>query len=434
MRIVVRSDDAPSARRLQDALAQAGVEALARIGLLESPEPADMVVLDGCGAHRVAALRAAQNLAESPKRPLCLLVAAETRNPPPPSLEAAGVVDGWIASDGPGRLRARQIEAFARLAVVEDETRRRAITAEAHHFAVPTTIERRRLKALFIGAANPFFLALEKAIAAHGGFVAAAFSSFTGFDHLHDERFDAVVLNGAGDPATAIALCAALRRNANLHAMPTLVLTAHGDDQAREAAIERGAAAVLAESGPEHIALGWLFDAIRRERRHKHGEHALRTLRDVMGDARTGLFKRAPFEAHLDLMARDHHASGRALSMIALRVGLAHGAREAPPGVWRRGFAEIAALAARLARETDAGVCLGDDLLAFALPATDLTGAKRTAERIAAVCECTAFAAGEHDAGPIVFEQNAVELQPGESGAGLLARACAPFNLGRARA
>jgi hypothetical protein len=45
------------------------------------------------------------------------------------------------------------------------------------------------------------------------------------------------------------------------------------------------------------------------------------------------------------------------------------------------------------------------------------------AERIAAVASCTAFASGEGGVGPLVFEQSAVELQPGESGAGALARA-----------
>ena len=58
------------------------------------------------------------------------------------------------------------------------------------------------------------FLALERVLAEQGGLVAAAFSSYAGFDHLHDEPFDAVVLNGAQDAQTAISLCAALRRNA----------------------------------------------------------------------------------------------------------------------------------------------------------------------------------------------------------------------------
>jgi hypothetical protein len=60
-------------------------------------------------------------------------------------------------------------------------------------------IEPRKLKALYIGAPSAMFLALERALAEQGGLVAAAFSSYAGFDHLHDEPFDAVVLNGAQD-------------------------------------------------------------------------------------------------------------------------------------------------------------------------------------------------------------------------------------------
>ena len=66
---------------------------------------------------------------------------------------------------------------------------------------------------------------------------------------------------------------------------------------------------------------------------------------------------------------------------------------------------------------------MGTDLIAIALPAARLKNARRTAERIASVAECTAFASGEGGAGPLVFEQSVVELQPGESGPALLARA-----------
>jgi hypothetical protein len=66
---------------------------------------------------------------------------------------------------------------------------------------------------------------------------------------------------------------------------------------------------------------------------------------------------------------------------------------------------------------------MGSDIIAIALPASPLKGARRTGERIASVAECTAFVSGEGGAGPLVFEQSAVELQPGESGAAMLARA-----------
>ena len=131
-----------------------------------------------------------------------------------------------------------------------------------------------------------------------------------------------------------------------------------------------------------------------------------------------------PFEAHLTRLAADHHFNGRPLALAVLRVLPAHGARQPSEQVWKRGFDEIASLAARLMRECRQR---RGDRRAISSPSPcpqlELAGAKRTARAYRAVAECTAFASGEGGAGPLVFEQSAVELQPGESGAGMLARA-----------
>src|SRR5690606_24713075 len=145
-------------------------------------------------------------------------------------------------------------------------------------------LEARRLKALYIGAPSSMFLALERALAEQGGLVAAAFSSYAGFDHLHDEPFDAVVLNGAQDAQTAVSLCAALRRNATLYHLPTMVIVASGDSETAKAAIARGASAVATVNAPCGPSLGWLFEAVRRERRRRAAEHEMLSLRDLMGD------------------------------------------------------------------------------------------------------------------------------------------------------
>jgi two-component system cell cycle response regulator PopA len=124
---------------------------------------------------------------------------------------------------------------------------------------------------------------------------------------------------------------------------------------------------------------------------------------------------------------QDHHASGRDLSLVALRVLPAPGAREPSEASWRRTFREAATLAGRLIRDSDCAAAFGRDMIVAALPATALDGARRTAERMAAVGECTAFVGGEETAGPLVFEQSAVQLQAGESGLGLMARAISAF-------
>src|SRR5262249_53715693 len=154
-------------------------------------------------------------------------------------------------------------------------------------------------------------------------------------------------------------------------------LTAPDDAKTADAAIERGASAVVAAHQDYCAGLGWLFEAVRRERSRRAAEHDARALRDLMGEPRTGLFKQAPFQAHLAQLADAHHASGRPLAVALLRVTPAIGAREPTPQAWRRGFDEIASLAGRLIRETDSGAAVGHDLIALAMPATDARGARR---------------------------------------------------------
>jgi len=422
LRIVVRATDARIARDAQTALVAAGIQALALPGAYRpAPDGEDVTILPMADPNSASTL--AQVCAGAEHPPLARLAATASNTPPGLGLIAASPLSGAIALDAPPRLLAAQVEAWIRVAVAEEEHARRNATAHVLGAATPREADHRKLKALYIGAPSSMFLALERVLAEQGGLVAAAFSSYAGFDHLHDEQFDAVVLNGAQDASTAISLCAALRRNASLYHLPTMVLTAPGDITTAAAAIERGASAVAEANAPCGPSLGWLFEAVRRERRRRSAELEMFALRDMMGDARTGLWRRAPFDAHLARLTADHHASGRGLSLATLRVMPAHGAREPAEEVWKRGFTEICSLASRLMRDVDSAVALGKDVIAIVLPASRLKNAKRMAERIASVAECTAFASGDGGAGPLVFEQSAVELQMGESGAAMLARA-----------
>lgn len=424
MRIVIRCEDPRAAREAQSALGAAGVDAAALAGPYRpAPDGEDIAIFPAPLDKAAAAAAQAASALRAERGPMAALLALPSATPMPPGLGALEPFLGAIALDAPPKLLAAQLAAHLRVAAAEEESAARAATAAKFGLPADAAMPPRKLRALYIGAPSATFLSLERALTEQGGLVAAAFTSFTGFDHLHDDIFDAVVLNGAQNTQTAISLCAALRRNASLYHLPTMVVTAPGDAGAAAASIERGASAVAEANAPCGASLGWLFEAIRRERRRAQAEYALRTLRDRMGDPRTGLFLRGPFEAHLAGLAAAHHASGRPFALAALRVMPAHGAREPSDLLWRKGFDEIGSLAGRLMRETDSGAAIGRDLIAVALPGSDVTGARRTAERIASVSECTAFATGDGGEVPLIFEQCAVELQPGESGAGLLARA-----------
>lgn len=434
MRTIIRASDVRAARRVQERLAEAGCEAAAFVGAnAPSPEGEDVLIIAGGALDEAAALaRVARSKAT---RPIVTLLATDTASPPPAGLANIAPFDGALALDAPLTLLGRQIAHALRMGACEEEVVRRRLTADALGLpALTREPDPRRLKALYIGAPSPFFLSLERTVAAHAGLVTAAFSSFTGFDHLHDEAFDAVVLNGAADAQTAIALCAALRRNASFANMPTLMVCAPDDTNTPAQAIERGAAAVTALNSDTSAALAWLFDAVRRERRRRAAEQEALALRDRMGDPRTGLFTVDAFEAHIQRLAEDHHATGRSFALAVLNVTPAPGATPPPEPVWKKGFTEIAGLAARLVRDSDCGAAYDCQTIVLALPFTDRAGAKRAANRVAAVAECTSFAAGDNGAAPIVFEQAIVELQPGESGLGLLGRARALLEPESARA
>jgi PleD family two-component response regulator len=434
LRIVIRCTSASAARDAQTVLAAAELEAIALPGPPESareaPDGEDVVIISAAEGGLAAARAYAEKLDQRTDR-LALLAGVASAEKLPITLDGMDPFSGIVALDASPKLLASQISAAIRARVAEDEHARRLATAITLGAPVPDPPRRRPLKALYIGAPNPQFLELERAFAKFPGLIAAAFTSFCGFDYLHDEVFDAVVLNGAKDPSTAISLCAALRRNAQFHHLPTMVLTAQDDEHTARAAIDRGASVVAPANKSARLSLGWLFEAIRRERRRHSAEHDIRALRDVMGDPRTGLFRAAPFSKHLERMAADHHETGRPLSVAAMRVVAAHGASEPTPQSWEKGFSEIASLAGRLVRDTDCAAALEHDVIALALPATNLSAAHRTAERIASVAECTLFASNEGGAGPLIFEQSAAELQPGESGLGLLARATRQFDAER---
>lgn len=432
MRVTARSSTPRATRALQEALADAGVAATGLVGPGAGRAlPEDVAVLDGSPEARAWALAQAASLARSAQPPAAIVAASRFAAPPPEGDECH--VHAWLQLDAPAGLLAREMQAVQRAASARAELAHRRRTASELGFEVEPTGGPPAMRTLFIGEPHPYFLALERELGAQGGRLEAAFSSFMGFDFLHDDRFDAVVLNACADAATALALCGALRRNARLHHLPTIMLTGTNGPDFASSAIERGAGLLIGPGASHDAAIRWTFEKIARGRREARVENCLAATRDTCV-APSSLFLPAFFEAHLARLADAAHASGRALSVAGLRVQLAAGARRATASGWRRGLYQVCEIAGRLIRSEDTAALLDGDLIVIALPGAGAAEARRTAERVASVTECTAFAAGEADAGPIVLEQTAAELAAGESGAGLLARTRAAFELEGARA
>lgn len=432
MLITIRAPEARAARALQAKLDAAGIAAVAQIGALGLRTPLDdgaIVLLDGADAHRAWMIDTCEAYAANGRRPLALAAAGSCERAPP---VVNAPFDGWIDCDAPRALLQRQCAALLRAAEARLELSQRSATAKALGLKAPAIEPLGPVRLLYIGAPDPFYLELESLTAISGAALDSAFSSFMGFDRLHDERFDAVILKSEPDPATALALCGALRRNARLHHTPTLMVVKPGDAATTAAAIERGASVTLAQGSDSAAALAWLNEAIRAFRRHAGAEIGLNALRLAAGGA-GGLFDGAFFNAHLETLCQSAATSGRSLALVTLRVSLAPGARDVSETMWRRELEQVSALAGRLIRTHDSAALLDDDIIAIAIPGARAADARSTAERVAAVAECTAFAASQNDAGPLVLGQSVVELAPGESAPGLLSRALDAFDDRRLR-
>jgi two-component system cell cycle response regulator PopA len=334
------------------------------------------------------------------------------------------VFDAAIALDAPTPALRAQIDRACRAAAARDEFTARRTTAERLRLKAVRAGPERAFRMLFIGPPHALYLDIDAWIRDRRGAVSAAFSSFSGLDHLHDEAFDAVVVNGAGDLATGLAICAALRRNALTQALPAMLLAAGVKPETIALATEKGASVVCdttAGGGDLAGALAWLRDAIRLERSHANAERGLAALKERMGDGRTGLFSERAFLAHLDTVAERHAETGRPLTLAALQMAPAFGAAAPAPAALERAVCEGASLAARLIRSTDFG-CLIRDTAFLALPYTAHAEARRAMERIAAVADCTAFVTSDGGPGPLCFAQSFATQGPGENGGALFAR------------
>jgi two-component system, cell cycle response regulator PopA len=424
MRISVRSSTPRRARALQEALAGAGMEAVAFLGPNPRFDAEDVAVLDAAGEARDWALAEAGRLKALAAPPAAVVSATFSPEPPRGGEEA---FDDWIALDAAPALIRRALNAARRSGIAREELSLRLETAARCGGAPALAASQSNWRALYIGEPHPFFLALERAMAREDGKLEAAFSSFMGFDFLHDDRFDAVALNANADAATALALCGALRRNARLHHLPTLMLCDNASAEFCAAAIDRGASLIVDREGDHDTAIAWMFARIRSGRREAQVESGLAAVRAAYAGAST-LFGANFFHPHMEALAQAAHISGRPLTLAGLRVELAPGARRATASGWRRGVHQVAEICGRIIRAEDCAALLDGDVIVIALPGCSARDAIRAAERVVSVAECTAFAAGEADAGPILLDRTVHELAAGESGAGLLARTLASFD------
>lgn len=327
---------------------------------------------------------------------------------------------------------AKRLEELVRMAVIEEETHLRA--ASLARRGDPVRLDAIHTPdggphALYVGEADPAFLAMQRAMDDTGGRLSAANTTFCAFDLLHDLDFDAVIVNGVDDLDRAMTLCSALRRNTKLYHTPSLVLV--DSDQDAKAAFDEGASDVIFPTMDLAEMALHINDLALQRRRWMSLTAALRQARTLKSvDAPSGLATAHFFVDHMHAMAQHAHDSRRPLTIVVLRVDtprhIARGCRDTA-------LNQLGGMLRHLVRTEDFMGRLSGSAFAVALPNADLKEGEDIAERLCAVGECTAFESDDPDA-PFQLEiaSACAELGPGETGKALMSRTLKTFDVAKA--
>lgn len=216
---------------------------------------------------------------------------------------------------------ANRVSSMIRLGSIESEIHRRVATLREdfnEDIELGDMSPDRAFRVLFIGKASPAFMVVINALQNKGVEVVAAFTSFSAFDYLHGDPFDAVIMNALEQSEPALSISETMRKNTKLFHVPTIFLVNETFED-RDAAYARGARDIVSvKAEPEEIR-GRILELANYHRVHEQMKRELFDLvSDRYRDASGTVFSRTFFDAHLVRCVEDAAKSQRSLSLIAL--------------------------------------------------------------------------------------------------------------------
>jgi two-component system cell cycle response regulator PopA len=279
------------------------------------------------------------------------------------------------------------------------------------------------LKILSVGHASPDFLALNSLLSKAGAEMTAALSSYSAFDYLHEQSFDAVLLWSGHSPSESLSIASGMRRNAKLYHTPILMrLQSPLLPEIHEGPWLNVNDFSPPEQSPEALSLR-IIRLAKNYRQSQSLRLELETLRTAEGmDQETGLFTKTLFARHLTNLSEHAQKAQRPLSLCVLKIS--HQTTGDSPSQIIPILPQIGSMISRLIRSEDTAGILTPGLFALALPATDINAAKLAAQRLMAVIGCTAFES-EMGKPPLVvdFDMGLAQLGQHEQASSCLMRA-----------
>jgi len=214
-----------------------------------------------------------------------------------------------------------RIESLARLGAMQEELRRRSVTAAKYGLPSPPAILPQNIikddaNFLLVGPSQEHFEQIEQGLC-HMGTLTHAQSPSTGMNYLERRRYDAILLNiPHGQEESFFLFIEDVRRNSRFFNIPIVCMLSVASSGDAAAAYAAGAPDVFRH--PINIGdFSARVDVLARQQRYRDSLiNVYRQARDVaVSDALTGLYSHGFMMEHLCELVTESHTQNRSLTL-----------------------------------------------------------------------------------------------------------------------
>ena len=308
---------------------------------------------------------------------------------------------------------AQRVSAIIRLGQMEHEIVRRMDTLRedfGQEFSLTDDHLREPFRILFVGKADPAYMAVVNALKDSNVDVVAAFTSFSAFDYLHDRRFDAVIMNTLSGHEPAMTISETMRRNSRLYHVPTLFLVDDAFD-AQDKAFAKGARDLIHVDSPLPEMAGRILELANYHRLHERLKQEFRGLGGATcTDPETGVFNGEFLSAHLRRVSRDCRARAVPLSILTMKLHPGSTDRVTADDL-RRAYSKAVELMSGLVRMQDIVARVDIDTVIIAFPEEHRASVETVLDRMTGLIECAAFERADGRPSPLTLRIEAAIVE-----------------------
>jgi two-component system cell cycle response regulator PopA len=287
----------------------------------------------------------------------------------------------------PGQILART-QALIRLSHMQLEINMRLETLQKNFglsIVLPKASSHKPLSVLFIGKASPEFMVVINALQKKYVNVVAAFTSFTAFDYLYEQEFDAVVINGLTSSEPAFSIAETMRKNAKLFPIPILLLV-DGESIIHPADAYAKGFNDIVDAGAEKAEINSRI--IEQANFHRLHQSLKAQFSEIGGtqcvDQTSKLFNRAFFNAHIARVGQYCQKNNQPVSICLIRVKTESIKNQEPVSISHT-YRQIGSIIKNLVRMQDITARLDTNLFAIAFPGQSVAQLDAVSKRLSSI-------------------------------------------------